>query len=212
MKKRFQPQASDLFDLSASKSQEQQMKIIQTAIKSYAQNGIEKTTYTLIAKECGISRPLVHHYFPKLDDLFILAAKYVRQTLLNLALDELRKHPANDPQRQLQGYLRGCLRWVAEYHDQCSFWFLYFYQASRNSKARKENTLLVTAGHKRIQEMIEEGNRGGIWKVSDTQGTAKMIQIMITGTMISCMSEDGYLTIDIAENLTLKVFKRVMQS
>ncbi len=201
MKTKNKPKASDLFEFAPTKAQEQQLKIIEAAIASFSINGIEKTTYTNLAKTCGISRPLINHYFPTLDDLFLLTAKYVRRNLLNLAMEELEKVKSKNPQEQIQGYFKGCIRWVKEHPHQCSFWFLYFYQASRNKKNRIENTKLVEAGHKRLQDILEFGNESGFWKIENSMMVAKLVQVTITGAMVSCMSEDGYLTPNKAEDM-----------
>lgn len=197
----FRPKANELFEVAASKSQEQQLKIIEAAIRSFAKNGIEATTYTSLAKDCEISRPLIHHYFPTLEDLFLLTAKYVRQTLLNLAVAEMAKTPATDPRAQLEGYLKGCFRWVREFPDQFSFWLLYFYQASLKGQARDENSQLVKAGHERIEALLSQGNAHKVWVVEHPRETAKTIQIFITGALVSVMTEDGYLTLARAEIL-----------
>ncbi len=207
--KKYRPQAQDLFELKVSKSQEQQIKIIEAAISSFAVKGLEKTTYTYLAKLCGISRPLIHHYFPALEDLFLLTARYVRETLLKLAIDEMQKNDLKDPVAQLNGYSRGCLNWVRDYPHQCSFWFLYYYQSSRSSLARKENTELVTAGHNRITSLLEQGNQLGIWKIADCTYEAKKIQVLVTGVMVSCMTEDGYLSLEKAADIFFDYFQKM---
>lgn len=201
--KKVKISANNLFSFTPSKSQEQKMRIIEAAIKSYALKGLEKTTYTYLAQVCHISRPLIHHYFPTLDELFLLTAKYVRQTLLQMALEELNKVSQDDPMLQIHGYVKGCFRWVREQPHQCSFWFLYFYQASRLHQAREENTQLVAAGHQRIQGILESGNKKRIWNFFDSYKAAKLIQILVTGGMVSAMTEDGFFTSTTGEEMTI---------
>ncbi|HVK60604.1 MAG TPA: TetR/AcrR family transcriptional regulator [Bdellovibrionales bacterium] len=203
------PRARDLFESSASKSQIQQLRIIEAALESFSKHGIEKTTYTNLAKRCKISRPLIHHYFPTLEDLFLLAAKYVRKTLLNLALEEMTKAKP-DSRSQIEAYARGCIRWVKEFPEQNSFWLLYFYQCSLKGLAREENTKLVQAGHERIRMLIEMGNKEKTWAVSKPVEVAKTVQLLITGTLVSLMSEDAYLTAGRAESLLLNGFNSLL--
>ncbi len=211
-KKNISIQVSDLFQLSATKAQDQQFNIIEAAIKSFAKNGIEGTTYTQLAKDCNVSRPLVHHYFPSLDDLFLLTAKYVRMTLLKCATDEMGKAVNSSPKEQLLLYIQGCFNWIRLYQDQCSFWFLYYYQASRLPMARKENTVLVAEGHLRIKQLLDLGNNNKFWSIKNTYEKAKLIQITITGGMISTMSEDGYLSTDVAEKIVKNAIENIMLS
>jgi AcrR family transcriptional regulator len=200
-KNKYVPKAQGLFKTEATKSQAQQIKIVQAAIKSFAHNGIEKTSYTQLAKDCEISRTLIHHYFPTLDSLFLLAARYARQTLLECAVEGLRVH-TTDERKQLDGYIKGCFRWVELFPDQAKFWMLYFYQSSLGGVAKAENTAMVRSGHERIQHMILSGKEKNYFKFKNPQQTAKAIQVMITGAIVTVLTEDDYLTI---ENATADV-------
>ena len=193
-KSSYLPDTSGLFKAAATKSQNQQIKIVEEAIKSYAHNGIEKTSYTNLAKACDVSRTLIHHYFPTLDSLFLLAAKYARQTLLECAQEGLRVH-STDERKQLDGYIKGCFQWVELFPDQAKFWMLYFYQASLGGPAQDENTVLVRTGHLRIQSLITSGKEKGYFKFQDSLQTAKAIQLLITGAIVSVLTEADYLTL-----------------
>jgi AcrR family transcriptional regulator len=199
----LKPKAHDLFDQTASKSQLQQIKIIEAAISSFASKGIDGTTYSSLALDCGISRPLINHYFATLEDLFLLTAKYVRQTLLNLALEEMQK-TSSDPRSQLEGYLSGCVRWIQDYPAQFSFWLLYFYQASLKGVARIENSNLVAAGQERLELLLKDGHTQGAWVAENPKEMAKLIQILITGTLVCTMTEEGYMSVQRAKPLLKK--------
>lgn len=198
----------ELFARTPSKSEQTQIKIIETAIRLFAQKGIEATTYTSLSKACRISRPLINHYFSDLDSLFLAAAKYSRATLLRLAQEGINK--GVDYPSMIDGYIEGCFRWVAEYRDQCSFWMLYFYQSSRPGEARDENSALVERGHERIKGLILLGRKSGEFQFSAVEADqlAKTIQLLITGGIVSATTEDGYLTVENAE----KIVKRAVHS
>jgi AcrR family transcriptional regulator len=194
-KAQYIPKTAGLFRSEASKSQLQQVKIVEAAIKSYARHGIEKTTYTNLAKQCAISRTLIHHYFPTLDSLFLLAARYARETLLECAKKGLVAHRL-DERKQLDGYIEGCFNWVRLFPDQAKFWMLYFYQASLGGEAMQENSELVSAGHERIEGLILAGREKGYFHFKDAKETAKGIQLLITGAIVSVLTETGYLTLE----------------
>lgn len=202
-KSNYLPKAERLFSFEATKPQQQQIKIIEAAIRSYAVHGIEKTTYTSLAKMCEISRPLVHHYFPTLDSLFLLAAKYVRETLLRCATEEINQHP-EDEMKQLKSYIDGCFRWVRLFPHQARFWMLYYYQTSHDQKARTDNSLMVKAGHLRIKKLIESGKIKKIFTFKDSLQTSKAIQILITGAIVSLLTEDDYLNLENAADLVFR--------
>jgi AcrR family transcriptional regulator len=194
LKAQYLPPTQDLFQNAATKSQAQQIKIVQAAIKSFAHHGIEKTSYTNLAKDCGISRTLIHHYFPTLDSLFLLGANYARQTLLECAAEGLRRHPS-DERKQLNGYIHGCFRWVELFPDQAKFWMLYFYQSSLGGTAKSENTAMVRAGHQRIQALILTGKEKGYFHFKDAALTSKAIQVLITGAIVTIITENDYLSL-----------------
>lgn len=210
-KSTYLPTANDLFEFEESKSQKQRVKIVEAAIKSFALNGIEKTTYTSLAKDCGISRPLIHHYFPTLDSLFLLAARYVRQTLLECALEGLTRNSANE-KKQLDGYIEGCFNWLKLFPLQAKFWMLYYYQAALDDDAHAENSQLVEAGHQRIRSIIESGKKKGLFSFSNSHETAKMIQVLITGGFVSLVTETGYLNEDNSVELVQKFVHQLLKA
>jgi AcrR family transcriptional regulator len=197
------PSVFDLFTAEASKSQLQKMRIIEVAIESFAEEGIEKTTYSFLAKKCDISRSLIHHYFPTIDSMFSLAALYVRHTIIRLATEAMSQAPA-DPRLQLKAYIEGQFKWVGVFPAQTRFWMLFYFQSSRGGKARQENSELVALGHRRIQQLILSGKEKGYWHFRDLEATAKTVQLLITGGIISCITEDGYLSLENASQLVLK--------
>ena len=207
----YLPSAENLFEFEASKSQKQRVEIVRAAIKSFALNGIEKTTYTSLAKECGVSRPLIHHYFPTLDSLFLLAARFARQTLLECVTDGLARGQANE-KKQLEGYIEGCFHWVKMFPLQAKFWMLYYYQAALDDDAHAENTQLVDAGHDRIKGILEIGKKKGLFDFGNANETAKMIQVMITGGIVSVVTESGFLKVDNASDLIQKHVHKLLRT
>lgn len=201
-----------LFSTTPSKSQIQQEKIVEAAIEAFAKHGIEKTTYTALARKCKVSRPLIHHYFPTLDDLFLVAARYARATLLSLAKEGMESGRKTDnPEMALEGYVRGCFRWIELFPEQMKFWLLFYYQAGLGGQALKDNTALVDSGHARITQLLEEGRQKSGWEFKDGVATAKMIQLQITGALVSSQTENGYLTREIACDLTLELVWRLLR-
>lgn len=178
------------------------MRIVQAAITSYARLGIEKTTYASLARTCGISRPLIHHYFPDLESLFLLVAKYVRSTLLKMASEGIQAG-GTDPCKMMLGYVHGCFEWVRLYPDQGKFWMLYFYECGRGKTARETNTELVERGHARIRALIESGAQICGWRFQDSEKAAKVVQLILTGAITSAITEGGYLARQDLTELTM---------
>ncbi|MCB5230420.1 MAG: TetR/AcrR family transcriptional regulator [Candidatus Cloacimonetes bacterium] len=52
-------------------------KILQTALKVFAREGYRDSNLSLIAKECGISRPTIYQYFKDKEEIYYYAVKLV---------------------------------------------------------------------------------------------------------------------------------------
>lgn len=190
----YLPTAGEVVESKVTKAQIQQYKIIEAAISSYGKHGISGTTFSSLAKDCKISRPLIHHYYHSVEDLFLATSRFVRQTLLNLAVEGMAHGiRQEDPGLMLDGYVNGCLKWIKLFPDQARFWLLYYYQTGQGGAAKDENSQMVKAGHDRICQIIELGNKANRWQVSDIQETAKQIQLLITGLLMSVVTENGFL-------------------
>jgi TetR/AcrR family transcriptional regulator len=62
---------------------EKQDRIINAAIKEFAQNGYEKASTNAIVKEAGISKGLLFHYFQNKKQLYMFLYEYMFQILLD---------------------------------------------------------------------------------------------------------------------------------
>ena len=57
--------------------EERKEKILQTALKIFAREGYKDSNLTLIATECGISRPTIYQYFKDKEQIYYYAVKLV---------------------------------------------------------------------------------------------------------------------------------------
>lgn len=187
---RTQSVYQNLFKTVATKAQNQQLKILESAIHSFVVNGIQETSYASLAKSCRISRPLIHHYFPDWGDLIRGAAIYVRSVMQDHAI-QATQSAGSKVVDQLEAYVESCFTWIEKYPEHFKFWLLYFYQCGIDPKARAEHTELVEMGHKRITALLQMGNERGEWKVKEPVRAAKMIQTSITGSMLVAITEDS---------------------
>ena len=72
--------------------EERKVKILRTALAVFAREGYRDTNLSLIAEECGLSRPTIYQYFKDKDEIFYYAVKLVTgrmfQTYALVAWDE----------------------------------------------------------------------------------------------------------------------------
>ncbi len=57
--------------------EERKEKILQTALKVFAREGYRDSNLSLIAAECGISRPTIYQYFKDKEQIYYYAVKLV---------------------------------------------------------------------------------------------------------------------------------------
>ncbi|MGD1821358.1 MAG: TetR/AcrR family transcriptional regulator [Pleomorphochaeta sp.] len=57
------------------------IKILQTALVVFAKEGYKDSNLSLIAQECGISRPTIYQYFKDKDEIYYYAVKLVTNAM-----------------------------------------------------------------------------------------------------------------------------------
>ncbi|MGE4585402.1 MAG: TetR/AcrR family transcriptional regulator [Sphaerochaeta sp.] len=63
--------------------EERKEKILQTALKVFAREGYRDSNLSLIATECGISRPTIYQYFKDREEIYYYAVKLVTGRMFN---------------------------------------------------------------------------------------------------------------------------------
>ena len=63
--------------------EERKEKILQTALKVFAREGYRDSNLSLIAQECGISRPTIYQYFKDKEEIYYYAVKLVTGRMFN---------------------------------------------------------------------------------------------------------------------------------
>ena len=174
--------------LPTSKSQKRRISIIEGALRCYAKLGIEKTTFDQIAKEAKTSRPLLLHYYPNKEEIFLLCANYVRARFQSYAVQYLQK--GNTTVEKFDLYIESCFEWLKDYPEDVTFWSLFYYSTRTNKKCLKMNIDLLLVGQKRIAALLELLHKERKIPKQDFFWNAKIIQTIITGALIQFSSEN----------------------
>ena len=72
-----------MFSKFLNMEEEKQERIINAALKEFAQKGFDKASTNVIVKEAVISKGLLFHYFNNKKDLFLFLYDYTLEILLN---------------------------------------------------------------------------------------------------------------------------------
>jgi AcrR family transcriptional regulator len=176
---------AEIFPAKLTKGQARQLAIVEAAIESYARHGIDKTTQDTIAEICGITRPLIRHYYKDLQEIFDLAVQYVRANFQRVAVEAIQRE--TDPSRHLPAYIDATFAWTEKYPTHVTFWLLFYYYCGIDPKRKALNSELVSVGHRRITAMLQ--HMPGATK-KHLPGKAKLIQALITGALLSEVTEN----------------------
>jgi AcrR family transcriptional regulator len=95
-------------------SDERREQLVARATELFATHGYEELSMSRIAREAGISKALLYHYFPSKSQLFA--------TALTAAAEDLRRRtepvdPALPPVQQVTATLDAFLRWVDDHGE-----------------------------------------------------------------------------------------------
>jgi len=191
------PIYANLFDLSPNKVQRTQVSIAEAAIHSYVRIGIEGTTYANIADRAGLSRTIVNRYFPEHQDLLLFMSKYIRANYQEFVLVRFTKEKG--ALNQLRAYLLAAMNWVEAFPDHAHAWLLFFYYCGIKKEFRKLNTVLVKMGFERLRALLIQGQEEGVFKFKETEKTARLLHLTLSGAIMSLMTE---------ENLSVQDLKR----
>lgn len=150
-------------------------KILKTALRLFARNGLRETTTSQIAREAGVANGTLFHYFPTKDDiidtLFLLcsinAERYYRKGL--------EKHKSI--KGKFMQLLRNWLEFALDNTEQYLFINLYL----TSSYLSKDEKNLVFSEF--IEKIIEPGERQKLFKDSPpeliVEVTCNLLHILI---------------------------------
>jgi len=172
----------ELLPPEPSKGDKTRLRIVEAAIRNYATIGYDKTTPQKIADTAKLSRPLIIHYFKDADGIFALALRYIRLRFQRMAIQSIRLD--DTPSEQLESYVRSTFAWARAYPDHARIWLYFYYAAALDEKLKALNTEMAEMGRLRIAAILDAGTKLKLWRFKNAGETAKLIQVIITGTLV----------------------------
>jgi AcrR family transcriptional regulator len=195
--------AKTLFPSGITKSERTKVRILEGAIGSICEIGVHNTTFESVAERALVTKQLVRKYFVSKDELFEWSVTYIRAVFQEWAVGAIKLE--STPKKQMTSYVKSCFSWPEVNPRHFQVWLLMFHYASIFNNYRQFHTKFTKAGQERIVGLIESGNKSGDFKCANPAETAKVIQSIITGALMSLYLEELPLNRDrwIALNLEL---------
>lgn len=171
-----------------NKGDRRALQILDKATILIAHEGYEALSFQKLSKKCKITRPLIHHYFADKEQLLLAVIQHVGVEHQKFILSHVGK--TTNPLQILQGYILGNLSWPMEKKEHSRVWMHYLALAGYNQRDKAENTKSVEHGLNRIWGILQLGFKENIWNGSELISKARAIQIIITGAVISLITEE----------------------
>lgn len=156
--------------------------LIAAASKLFFQRGLDKTTFSDVAKVAGISQPGVYKHFRDKRDLLLnccLENAARGREFIDRRIDEHKR--AED---QLYGYVEGNLRWVVEKKEEAFCLISLYYFSHSDDELLKVHQQIEHVGSSRISVLLAHGSHEGRWKIADRARTTRLIRNLLVGEML----------------------------
>lgn len=177
---------SKIFDIVSStptKGDFKRLEIIEAAIQSFAQHGLEKTNYETLAKMIGTRRAHIAYYFKDKGLIFTSSVRYILAVYQELSEQNLKK--AKSKQERLIKYVETIFDWANRYPEQVSVMLLLYYQCSVNEDYKILNDDIREQGLKKIESILKDDLD---FNKEDAIIFAKQIQNLLSASITEAMT------------------------
>lgn len=170
-----------------SKGQITRRKLLEATARCISKVGIEKTSFTEIAKEAQVKRPLVAYHFPKKNDVFYRVILYISEKLNQSVLN----HRDNIKGREgIKNTITEYLNFFQENKHYFHCFFHLFYMASIEERYRFLNTKMANRVLSRFRFDVEHmllSECGGV-NIAIVESFSEEIYKTFIGSLILHMS------------------------
>lgn len=179
---------SDIYKGASKKGEDKILRILESAIDLYAAKGKDFTNFSTIAERSGVTRQLIQHYFASREEIFEKCVLLIRINMQKYAIETFKMYES--PVDQFRQYVNSVYNWCSEFPDHMKVWVLFYYECSINNELRSLHSEMTLVGQRRIIEMIVKGKDQGLFGCTEIEKTAKIVQSIITGGVITISTEN----------------------
>ena len=169
--------------LEIPKAKRAALSIVETAISCFYKKGWAGVTMTMVARESGIKRQSLSHYFSTLEELREVSIKYIRLVFQKEVVDKIGNE--TNPEKMIEIYVQSCFEWVEDSKVHAVVWLSFIHSCTSHEGDRNLNTEAVKVGTERIAYILNLGVEKNIFPQINVIERAQMIQVLIMGAMIA---------------------------
>jgi AcrR family transcriptional regulator len=127
--------------------------ILTESIRLFGENGIDQTSFAMIAKATKVTQPNVLYHFPSKE---ILVHEMVQRILIHNreSVESLMK-PGDSGRDKLEKYLLGNLAWAKQYPDDTRVILLLYYYATFRPEFRDLYASILKSARARLEGFLQ---------------------------------------------------------
>ena len=178
-----------------TKGEETKYKIIQAAIKIFNSEGINWTSFKMLADKVGISQPALYKYFADKDALLLECCLEVVKRGQKFIDDQIDQ---NSPaQQRLASYVEGNLKWAMEKAKEADLVVAMYSHGSFSNAFKNLHRLIDQGGMKRIETHLihisfEKGISGS--SPGEMSDKVQLIHSLLSGEVLKALRWPGKLS------------------
>lgn len=181
-------------------------EILEATVDCLAKDGLFRTTFEAIGQRAGIGKSHVVYHFPKLDELILMAMKYVYATGQEIVTEYIARE--KDPKRYLSAYVHGTFDWIRSHPLHSPIAALLVYQSMCDARFRTLQTEVREVGRARILAMLKQLRPQ---KQKGLLSLAESVQALIMGSLIYFKTTQHERDLDQLEKETLQSIERLIR-
>ncbi len=196
-----------------SKGEETKKRILQAAIEIFKNQGINWTSFQLLADRVGISQPALYKYFANKDALLLDCCLEVvkrGQAFIDAGIDV--NSPAID---RMRSYVLGNIRWAMEKPREADLVFAMYSNGSYSTDFKKLHLKIDLGGIKRIEthsiHIFHENKKMQIKKLK-IEKCARIIHSLLVGEVLKALRWPNESSALIRTKYIMKSIEQILQS
>lgn len=161
--------------------------IILAAEKRFAHFTVSKTTMAEIARDLGISKPLLYYYFPDKLNLYAAVIDNIISRQQQLDADGLA--PDEDPLKNIVVYLKKRKDFILQYYNIIEFVKTAIEKSPDELKPIFNGARI--AEFKRVKTIFNKGKKSGFLKMKDVTATTELFLNCLEGLRYIFLQQNG---------------------